>query len=356
MMSMRPDMMRSRERIDSLLEGKPVDRVPLFPFIPGFCARNVGYPIAVMYSDAEKSFDAQQKTMEQYGFDWGPLYGYASYGTWEFGGTVKMPAGDYEQAPAHLTFPVQSEADVSRLQLPDVKKAGCLPTAMAFSHLQNKSDMPVSIICGGNFTIAGNICSVETLCRWMLKKPDLVHELLRLATDHIVDVVRHWVETFGAERVIPQMWEPSAANYILSPKQFERFVLPYIQESSSKILAMGVKHILYHICGEQNANLPYWAQVPMGDPGLASLGEEIDADTAIKYFGDTSIIIGNIDGKVILEGTPESLYRLCTETIAKLKHAPRGYMMCSGCEIPPNSPPYNVYVMRKAINDAGWYD
>ena len=186
--------------------------------------------------------------------------------------------------------------------------------------------------------------------------PPLFQELLRLATDHIIDVVRYWVETFGAERVIPQMWEPSAANYILSPKQFERFVLPYIQESSTKILAMGVKHILYHICGEQNANLTYWAQVPMGNPGLVSLGEEIDADTAIKYFGDTCIMIGNIDGKVILDGAPESLYRLCTETITKLKHAPRGYMMCSGCELPPSSPPYNVYVMRKAINDVGWYD
>jgi len=353
---LRQDKMTTRERIDALLKGQPVDRVPFYPFILGFCARNIGYPIASMYSDHKKSFEAQLWTMEQYGFDWGPIYGYASYGTWEFGGEVKMPTGSYEQAPSHTMFPVQSEEDVSRLQLPDVKRAGCIPIAMEFSLLQDEFNVPISVVFGGNFTIAGNICPVETLCRWMLKKPELAHQILRLATDHIVDVVRYWTDTFGAEQVIPQIWEPLAANYIISPKQFEQFVLPYLQESSEKILAMGVKHILYHICGEQNANLPYWAQVPMGNPGLCSFGEEVDVGTAIEYFGDTCIIIGNIDPKVIQNGTPDQIYGLCKETIERGKHSPRGYMLCSGCEIPPGAPPYNVYVMRKAINEFGWYD
>jgi uroporphyrinogen decarboxylase len=349
------DLMSDTERIAGLLEGRSIDRVPFFPFIPGFSARNVGQPISVMYSDAETSFHAQLRTLEQYGFDWGPLYGYASYGTWEFGGSIKMPSSDYEQAPSHVAFPVQTEADVANLVKPDVRQAGCLPTAMEFSRLQDKFDRPISVICGGNFTIAGNICSIETLCRWMLKKPELAHSILRHATDHIVDVVSYWAEIFGSDRVIPQMWEPSAANYILSPRQFERFALPYLIESSERILAIGVKHILYHICGEQNANLPCWAQVPMGDPGLCSIGEEVDAGTAIKYFGNRCILIGNIDPKVIMGGQPDQLYSLCTETIEELKDAPRGYMLCSGCELPPNTPPHNVYVMRKAINDVGWY-
>ncbi len=348
--------MTNKERIEALLKGQPIDRVPFYPFVLGFCARNVGYPIASIYSDAKRSFEAQLWTMKQYGFDWGPIYGYASYGTWEFGGEVKMPTGGYEQAPSHKIFPVQSEEDLFRLQLPDVRNAGCIPIAMEFSQLQDEFDIPISVVLGGNFTIAGNICPVERLCRWMLKKPELAHRVLRLATDHIVDVVRYWGDTFGAGRTIPKIWEPLATNHIISPKQFEQFVLPYLRESSERILAMGVRHILYHICGEQNANLPYWAQVPMGDPGLCSFGQEVDIDTAIKYFGDTCIIIGNIDPKVIQNGAPDQIYQLCKETIEKGKRAPRGYMLCSGCEIPPETPPCNVYMMREAINDWGWYD
>ena len=352
---MRQQKMTNKERIEALLSGWPLDRVPLYPFILGFCARNVGYPLATIYNDSQKSFEAQLWTQEQYGFDWGPVYGYASYGTWEFGGEIKMPESGYEQAPTHITVPVQSEDDVDRLKLPDVRRAGCLPLAMEFSRLQAKQGTPITLVFGGNFTIAGNICPVDKLCRWILKKPELAHQVLRLATDHIVDAVKYWADTFGGERVITQIWEPLASNDIISPRQFERFVLPYMQESAEKILSMGIRHIFYHICGEQNLNLPYWAQVPMGNPGICSIGSQIEITTAIEYLGDRAIIAGNIEPHILQTGTPQQVYELCQKAIEAGKKAPRGFMLMSGCETPPDTPPYNVYMMRKAIDDFGWY-
>ncbi len=344
--------MTTTDRAIKLLKGETIDRIPLFPFILGFCAKNAGYPIATIYQDAQKSFELQTFTHEQYGFDWGPLYGYASYGTWEFGGEIKMPESTYEQAPFHTRFPVNVEEDVDELQLPDPTKAGVLPIAMEFSKLQASNQKPISIICGGNFSIAGNICPVETLCRWMLKKPELVHRIMEMATDHIVDVVRYWCNTFGAAQVIPQMWEPLAANIVISPKQFERFVLPYLVESSERILAMGVQHILYHICGDQNKNLPMWAQVPTGNPGLCSFGVDVDLSVAIEHLGENNVIIGNIDPMALLSETPGTIYNLCKTAIEKGKPAPRGFMLSSGCEVPPEAPPYNVYIMHKAIKDS----
>ncbi|MGD8366712.1 MAG: uroporphyrinogen decarboxylase family protein [Desulfobacterales bacterium] len=347
--------MTSKERIAAILAEEKVDRVPHFPFILGFCAKNLGYPISTIYSDAGKSFFAQLKTFEQYGVDWGPIYGYASYGTWEFGGEIEMPAGSYQQAPAHKMFPVKSEADIDGLALPDVKTAGCLPIAMAFSKLQEKQGTPISVVLGGNFTIAGNICAVEKLCRWMLKKPDTAHRALQLATEHVIDIVGHWVDTFGAERVIPQFWEPLSANLIISPRQFEQFVLPYLIETAEKILSMGVRHILYHICGDQNANLPLWSKVPMGEPGLCSFGEEIDIDKAIETLGSKAVIIGNIDPSLLLTGKPEQIYQRCKATIEKGKQAPRGFMLSSGCEVSPETPGYHLYLMKKALADVGSY-
>jgi uroporphyrinogen decarboxylase len=355
-MPFKQDHMSSKERMKALFEGRPIDRVPLYPFILGFCARNVGYPIATIYSDPRQSFDAQLMTLEQYSFDWGPMYGYASYGTWEFGGEVKMPTGDYEQAPMHTGFPVQSEADVENLRLPDVRTAGSLPLAMEFSRLQEESGTPVTMVCGGNFTIGGGICPVETFCRWMLKKPELAHRVMRVATDHIVELVRYWADTFGAERVFPQIWEPLASNNVISPKQFERFVFPYLVESSKEILNLGVKHLLYHICGEQNKNLPFWAEVPMGDPGICSFGQEVDIKAAIDHVGKSSIIAGNISPSSLQNDSPAKVYDLCKDAILKGLKAPRGFMLMPGCEVPPNSPPYNVYVMRKAIDDFGRYE
>jgi uroporphyrinogen decarboxylase len=349
------EKMTAKERIKLLLNGQAIDHVPFYPFILGFCARNVGYPLATIYSDPQKSFEAQLWTQEQFGFDWGPVYGYASYGTWEFGGEVKMPAGNYEQAPAHTMFPVQSEEDIDKLELPDVRTAGCLPLAMEFSRLQEEWETPVTLVFGGNLTIAGNICPIELLCRWMLKKPEQVHRILRLATDHIVDAVKYWADTFGGERVIVQVWEPLTDNSIISPRQFQEFALPYLKESGEKILEMGVKHIFYHICGEQNRNLQYWAQVPMGNPGICSVGSQIEIATAIEHLGDMAIIAGNIEPHVIQTAVPQEIYQICREAIKAGKQAPRGFMLMSGCETPPDTPPYNIYMMRKAISDFGWY-
>jgi uroporphyrinogen decarboxylase len=250
---------------------------------------------------------------------------------------------------------VTSEEDLEGLELPDVRKAGSLPIAMEFSRLQQKWGMQVTVVLGGNFTVAGNICPVGTLCRWMLKRPGAAHRLLQFASDHILDVVRHWVDTFGAEKVIPNLWEPLAANNIISPRQFATFALPYIKETNEKILALGVRHILYHICGEHTMNLPYWAQVPMGDPGLVTFGHQVELHKAIEHFGDTCIVVGNVNPSVIQSGTAQEVYELSRRCIEVAKSAPRGFMLMSGCELPPMAPPYNAYQMTKAIRDFGWY-
>jgi uroporphyrinogen decarboxylase len=104
----RLEVVEMNNRAMRLLKGEAVDRTPLFPFILGFCAKIAGYPIATIYSDPQKSFELQLGTHEQYGFDWGPIYGYASYGTWEFGGEIKMPATVYEQATFHTRFPIET--------------------------------------------------------------------------------------------------------------------------------------------------------------------------------------------------------------------------------------------------------
>ena len=121
------------------------------------------------------------------------------------------------------------------------------------------------------------------------------------------------------------------------------------------MLSMGVKHIFYHICGEQNLNLPYWAQMPMGNPGICSIGSQIEITTAIEHLGDIAIIAGNIEPNIIQTAKPQQVYELCKKAIEVGKKASWGFMLMPGCETPPTAPPYNVYMMRKAIDDFGWY-
>ena len=347
------------ERVNALLTGQNIDRIPLYLMGKGFSANCVGYDKASMYNDPEKSFQAQQWTDEFIGAD--SLIPRVSYHTGmvlEFGGEIQFPTGEWAQSPSVSQRPVTSEEDVSSLSLPPVKTTGkgYVATMMAFCKIAEKSDLPIVPHAGSPLTQVENLCGSDLLLRWMLKKPELVHRLLRVVTDFLFEVVRCWVNTFGTDRIIVFQAASVESNQLISPVQFQEFAFPYLEELNGKILDTGIKHIFCHVCGEQNLNLPYWEQVPMGSPGLISIGHEIDLNTAIGSLGDRCIIVGNLETAVLQEGTPTKVYELARQCLIKGKSAPKGYVLAPGCELPPNSPPYNIYMMKKAIDDFGWYD
>lgn len=353
--------MTNFERMEALLRREKPDRVPVWPLgYPGFAALNAGYSIADAYSKPQKSFESLKWCCDQYGWVFTPCLLYGGWGCLEFGGEVRWPTEEFDQSPVVTRYPVESEEDVQNLQVTEVKETGFIPFAEEFYRraMQERRENELFYLMlslGGPFTIAGNMCSPERLCKWVIKKPDVAHRLLRLSTDHSLDLFRYWKATFGTEGLLPFIGEPSASNQLISPKQFERFVFPYLKELHETILEMGYKHIYCHICGEANANLRFWAQTPMGDPGIVSVGHEVDILTAAEHFPN-DIIMGNLEPTIIQTGTPQEVYEASRVIIEKGKECPGGFAFSPGCELPPMSPPLNVWMMTKAANDFGWYE
>ena len=90
--------------------------------------------------------------------------------------------------------------------------------------------------------------------------------------------------------------------------------MPYIKKLCETLLGMGYKHIFAHICGEQNLNLPYWAKIPFGDPGIISFGHEIDLKTAAEYFPN-DIIMGNLEPVIIQTKAPGEVFEATKQVI-----------------------------------------
>jgi len=355
MAQFRQDKMTEKERWEALMNRQPVDRVPLFLFSFGFASRNVGYSLSSMYEEPEKSFWAQVWTNEMYGATYFTYYPGGAFPAREFGGEVKMPEGQYSMAVSVLRPPVESEEDVWKLKIPDVKTAVEMPFFMQFNKLQERYSFPITIVVGSTLTRLGYMCGIERLCKWMKRKPELVHRLCRLETDFVLAIVKYMIDLFGSERLIARNVTPTESNQIISPKAFEEFVLPYQREQYEKARAMGIKHFFTHICGEHNLNLPYWAQLSHGDPGIISIGHELDIEAVAKYFPN-DIILGNINPTIIQNGTPREVYEQAKVCIEKGKKCPGGFILGPGCELPVMAPPYNVWMLRKAVNDFGWYD
>jgi uroporphyrinogen decarboxylase len=351
------DRMTAEERAQAIVEGKPIDRVPFFIIAFGFHALNVGYSIYDWYTDVKKAVEASKWTSEQYGMMWMPFAGYAGIGPWEFGGKIKWPKGEFDQCPSVHPV-VNSEEEAWALKMMDygkLKEAGYTPYYLELARIAQEYGIPFQLPMYGPWTTAGNIVNIELLSRWVIKKPDLAHHVLRVATDFLVMFNQIIADEVGPQSYMPGNSTASAANDLISPKTFKEFVLPYLIEYHRKLIEMGVTSIFFHLCGEQNANYAFYPQVPLPPESQISVSHEVDLDKASATFPDY-IITGNIEPALLQLGTPQQVYEACRAAIEKGKKHKRGFILATGCEMPPQTPPYNVWMMAKAVNDFGYYN
>ena len=359
--SVRKSGMTHEERMNALLNYQKPDRVPIFSMGGGFAMINCGYTLTDLETDPQKYWNALRWTCEQYG--WEPLWQQSPntvLGGWDFGGKVKMPDSSYVMAISVESPPVKKEADVWNLRMPDPKTAGAIPKRMEFSRLQDDAGWPVTFTSRSPFTMGADICGVEQFGRWLGKKPELCERLIRIALKHIFNTLQYWVDTFGAEKIVFYMHSPTEANQIISPKHFQKYALPYHKESQQRMRALGVDKFMFHICGEQNMNLPYLAELASSEeswphPSILSFGDEIKLDDAAKDV-PYDMRMGNGNPTSIQMGAPEEVYELSRICIEKGKEFAGGFILGPGCQLPPRAPAYNIWTMTKAVNDFGWYD
>jgi uroporphyrinogen decarboxylase len=352
--------MTEGQRVAALLNGKRPDRVPNWPFfdLTGFSAVYHNRPITAAYLDPRESLDMQRAVCRDFGWICSPFY--MASPVKEFGGEVKMPDSQYAQAPTTVRFPVETEEDVRKLKIPDIKSSPSVAREIEFYRMTDaerfdNEPFRVYLPMSDPFGFVGRLCRLEQLAKWMLRKPDLVLDMMDIARGYTEELTRYWRDTFSTDGVIARSGGVISSNQIISPQLFERFVLPSLKESHQGILDMGYRHIYCHICGDHNLNMKYWGQVPMGNPGFISVGQETDLETAARYFPN-DIILGNLEPSILQTGTPDGVYEATRRVIEKGKKLSCGYIFSLGCQFPPRADLKNVRAMNRAIEDYGWYD
>jgi uroporphyrinogen decarboxylase len=340
---------KRQSRLESLLAGNAGGDVLQFPFIGDYSATQSGFPTSALLNDADLNFNHQMRIMEKYGFGWGPYFRYASYGIGceDVGRALSCPEDHPE--PYHNDCLIRSEKAAEGFQLPSADQSATIAVAKSFSRLQADHGLPITVVLGGVFTLSASICPLDKLCRWMIRRPDVARKILQISADYTAEVVQSWVRLFGAEKVIPMIFESLTARPILSHTHFEKFIMPFLAETAERLLNMGIAHIFYHIGGDQSDKLCMWSEIPMGNPGICSIGFENDMEQAIACLGEKAIIVGNIHPQRILEGPKQQIRDCCLETLEKGKRAPRGFMLGPGWEIPSSTPAANIAVMNEAL-------
>jgi uroporphyrinogen decarboxylase len=352
--------MTERERVEAILNRRRPDRVPIWSgACNGFAVVYNGYPIARAYTDPEVTYSSLRKTCRDFGWIFFPWMSYASIGTWEFGGEVRMPSGEFDQAPMVIRYPIEKDEDVYDLKWPG-PDSGFYPTARRYTELARQERLDNEpwnslISAGSAYSLACQLVGLETFLKWLVKKTDLAHFLIRELAEWSFSSLDKKKQTLGVDGVLSTIGLPLASNKLISPKRFEEFVLPDLMEGQARLRALGYKTTQVHICGEQNKNLPLYGEVDFGDPAIIGVGPEIELATAARYFPG-HIISGNLDPALIQAGTPGQVYRETQRIVEIGKRIEGGFLFGPGCELPPRAPVENVRAMTQAVEDFGWYE
>jgi len=346
----------SSERMKALVFKQDLDRVPVNPGVSLHAAAISNLSAREFYLEPEKAMQAQIWAQELYQYDSAPSYGIPDWSGWDFGGDLQFPTSPRISLPILSKHAVEKPLDVETLQVPNLETAPAFSRMHQFARLARAKGYAVTIPGGSPMGIAGTIVGIELLLRWLYKEPELVHRILRLATDYLLQIADQYIAEFGAENCSVFSTYPLECQALVSPKVFEKFSLPYVKEICVKLRAKGIKKWVFHLCGDHTRNLHLWTEEISPDPrSVITIGHEMDIQQVARAFGEDIIIGGNIPTELLQMGTPEEVLGASRGIIEKMKNHPGGFILMPACALPPLTPPVNVFAMVKAVTLYGQY-
>ncbi len=217
-------LLTPRQRIQNLLEGKPVDRVPFCPAVYEHKAALIGVTPSEMARDAGLFEKAVIREVETYEPDM-VVIGCDVYNVEAeaVGCKVFFPASP--DVPAIEKRVIEAGEDISRLYFPDPEKDGRMPLHLEVGRriqLRFGKEKVIRGALSAPFSIACQLVSPEELLVAMFERPEWVASLLSFTSD----VTRIYGKAFVERGLGVILFDSFAAPPMVSPELYRKFVLP----------------------------------------------------------------------------------------------------------------------------------
>jgi uroporphyrinogen decarboxylase len=239
-----------------------------------------------------------------------------------------------------------SPADVDRLEKPDARKHGLLPFVIKrLQHLQpeiEKAGHKIRFaVARGPLNIASFLMGAPEFMEAIKTEPELMHRLLGMVTDFLVEWIEVQREAFPT---IDGIFLLDDIVGFISRRDFETFGLPYLQRAFSADVTVKFFH----------NDAPAKASAPMLEAAginLFNFGVQHTL-TEMKTWTNSKIaLMGNIPPRdVLAEGTPEVVRRSVTEMLNALDDKSRLIVSCGG-GMPPHAPTDNIDALISTVQE-----
>ena len=192
---------------------------------------------------------------------------------------------------------------------------------------------------------------MNNFARALKSDPKLIEERFRFCTDFVLTVFRAYSDC-GAKIFLEGGDIAHKGGPMMSPKYFNKYLLPRYQEVSEAIHDWGGKYIL-HTDGDITSQLDFI--VESGFDGLQCLEPPwVDPYLVKKKVGDKLCLSGNIDTKhILVDATKQEVEQAVANAIKAMGKG--GGFMISPANFHPNMTVDRLKWMIEAANKLGVY-
>jgi uroporphyrinogen decarboxylase len=259
-----------------------------------------------------------------------------------FGSVTMWGENDFPFAKKVLLSP----AEVDRLEKPDARKHGLLPFVIKrLKHLQpeiEKAGHKIRFaVARGPLNIASFLMGTPEFMEAIKTEPELMHRLLGMVTDFLVEWIEVQREAFPTIDGILLL--DDIVGFI-SRRDFETFGLPYLQRAFSADVTVKFFH----------NDAPAKASAPMLEAAginLFNFGIQHTLTDMKSWTNNRIALMGNIPPRdVLAEGTPEDVRRAVTEMLKALDDHSRLIVSCGG-GMPPQAPTENINALISTVQE-----
>ena len=334
--------MNSRERVFAMLDGRPVDCLPVMPITMMFAADQIGEKYFAYATDYRVLAEAQVRTAANYDFD--HVSAIAETREAPDCGAVVRYFEDQPPSIVEAQALLAEKATLARLKVPDpLGGARMHDRVQGISLLKERMGRDKIVEgwiegpCGGSADLRG----LNTLMLDFFDDPGFVRGLF----DYVLEVGMGFARAqVAAGADVIGIGDPAAS--LVGPKIYREFVWPYEKKMVDGLHALGAR-VRLHICGNTRPILEQMGQLGCDLIDLDSMAPLAEAR---EKMGLRQVVLGNLDPvRDLRDGTPESVYAAVAECH---RQAGRRFIVGAGCEVPRDTPPANLHAMVRYARES----
>ena len=332
--------MNSLQRIQAALRFEQTDRVPVVPQVFGHAAIITGRSLEEYVRNGEILARCQLQALARYGYDAVFALMDAGVETEAAGSQLTYRATLY---PCVARYVLGDIGNLDRLAVPDPTRCGRMPELLKAAAILRNELREQTLVVGcvlGPMTLAMQLLGPEKALFLAVDEPVVFSKILDFAADVAI--------AFGLAQIAagvhtPFVFDPSASPAVVPPQYFREFLLPRLTRIFSAFKAGGSIVNWLHIAGPTEKILPYY---PEAGVELANLDYCVDPLHARRLL-PALCFNGNLKPVFFVEASAQEIFAETTGLL-KLIDEERGFILSSGCEIPPEARPELVAGMVRA--------